>query len=390
MPNELKKLNLNYNPFEPAASGAPIKSEIWLPESWKIEIEKILDITHRGIGVKPMIITGEYGSGKTFILQWIHTKEFPGRRIKSFYFENPGVQFYSLANSLLRQIGRKEFSKSIWELAGIYVSGIQRSLFADGFESFLLNLRTSNKKSITISLKDALLKLEITDDEEIAMRLAEIVAETPLKPYFEYRDFIAGRRGSVVAEGEEAKYFKAILKILRVASGIDSVAFLIDEFEEISLEKRLTKKEAYGYLATLKRLINLSASENLWVILSMHPEAVSKTESLEPSLWERFTSKGKYQFNVPKLSIQDAEDLVHHRLKSSYIKIDDNQDNLFPFEKDAIKSLTPAIYSNPRRLIQACFFAISDFKSKTLPISAKYMKSIKEKLYPNPIRKENK
>ena len=84
-------------------------------------------------------------------------------------------------------------------------------------------------------LQGAILKAGICDDEEIAHRLARIVAETPTRPYFEYRDFVAGKRDTLVAEGEEAPYFGAIIRTLRLAGGIRAVVFLIDEFEEVIL-----------------------------------------------------------------------------------------------------------------------------------------------------------
>ena len=80
-------------------------------------MKNLLDAQQTGQGVKAIVVVGEYGTGKTCLLQWLHREVLPSRQIKSFYFDNPGVQFYDLANMLLRTIGRKEFAKFIWELA---------------------------------------------------------------------------------------------------------------------------------------------------------------------------------------------------------------------------------------------------------------------------------
>src|SRR5579884_3406101 len=302
--------------------------------------------------------------------------ELPERRIKPFYFDNPGVQFYSLANSLLRQIGRKDFAKSIWELASTHVGGYQRSLFSLGFEDFLRGSQDSRRYDQAVNvLQSAVLKAEITADEQIAHCLARIVTESGRKPYFEYRDFVAGR-GSLVAEGEEAPYFAAILKTLRLAGGITAVAFLIDEFEEVSLQKRLSRREAHDYLATLKRLINLTSGEDLWLFVAMTPDAVEKTRMLEPSLWERFTTQGKYQFNIPELNTTDAQDLVAERLKS--VRAVKERRRLFPFPDNFADHLTPATYSSPRRLIKFCFYAISSSDTTQLPFSAMYLKRVEQ------------
>ena len=112
-------------------------------------------------------------------------------------------------------------------------------------------------------LQEAIISADVTTNEQIAYCLARIVTETPKKPYFEYRDFIPRQSGNVVAEEEEAPYFSAILKTISKGMNAKAIVFLIDEFEEIGLQKRLTKRAAHDYLATLKRLINLAQSELL-------------------------------------------------------------------------------------------------------------------------------
>lgn len=324
MPQFLERLGLEFNPFEPSASGTPLSAEnLWLPKGWENRLRELLDLLTESVGVKALAIPGEYGSGKTYVLQWLYREELPERRIRPFYFDNPGVQFYDLAESLLRQIGRKDFAKSLWELASVHVDDpFQRNLFSRGYEEYISGYRQSSRtqqrdviNAATYRLQEALLKVDVTSDDEIAYRLARIVAETPTKPYFEYRDFVAGTRETLVAEKEEAPYFTAILKTLRLAEGANAVAFLVDEFEEISLQKRLTRRAAHDYLATLKRLINLGQEEDFWVFVAMTPDSVERSRELEPALWDRFTGDGRYQFEIPALSAGEAVELVRRRLK---------------------------------------------------------------------------
>ena len=136
MSTMLQKLGLEFNPFEPAGSGAPIGSDHVFADEFATRMRRLLDQHQTGHGVKAIMVVGEYGTGKTCLLQWLHRDLFPKRRIKSFYFDNPGVQFYDLANALLRSIGRKDFAKFIWELAGPRISDpYQRSLFQRGCRS---------------------------------------------------------------------------------------------------------------------------------------------------------------------------------------------------------------------------------------------------------------
>ena len=130
MTSNLSRLRLRFNPFEPAPTGLPLSGGLSPPRELAERTTTVLDAQASGQGVKAILVVGEYGSGKTCLLQWLHTEIFPSRQIKSFYFDNPGVQFYDLANALLRTLGRKDFAKSIWEIAGAHVDqSYERDLF---------------------------------------------------------------------------------------------------------------------------------------------------------------------------------------------------------------------------------------------------------------------
>lgn len=177
MSNILQKFRLHSNPFEPAATGMPLSGDLSLPETWKTDVQHLLDIHQTGEGVKAIVINGEYGSGKTCLLQWLHRDILPKRQIRSFYFDNPGVQFYDLANMLLRTIGRKDFAKFIWELAGSYVTvPYPRSLFQEGFEEYLSDAFRPHRTQpdMTSPLQKAILNAQVTTDEQIAHCLARM------------------------------------------------------------------------------------------------------------------------------------------------------------------------------------------------------------------------
>ena len=136
----------------------------------------------------------------------------------------------------------------------------------------------------------------VTDDEEIAHCLARIVAETPLKPNFEYRDFIPRGTGTLVAERHEPRYFEALLKVLSTGSETRGVAFLLDEFEEIGLNDTTRRRTAHHYVVTLKRLIDLTTHglPELWVVIAMTPEAYRQTAIDVPAFSERMASAGAH------------------------------------------------------------------------------------------------
>ena len=386
MPDVLRKLDLKFNPFEPSASGPPIGITHSPPTELADQIGNLLNTHQTARGAKVIVIIGQYGTGKTCLLRWLYDRILPGRRVRPFYFDNPGVHFYDLANTLLRTIGRKNFARFIWEFAGPHVSTpYQRNLFRRSFEEYLSaesRPRRGHQQEVAGPLQNAIVDAGVTSDEQIAYCLARIVADAVRKPYFEYRDFLPGQSGSLVAEGEEAPYFGAILRTLARGSGADAVAFLIDEFEEIGLQKRLTKRAAHDYLATLKRLINLSRNEDnhFWLFLSMTPDAYETTRELEPALVERFTGQDSL-VRVPPLQPDDVVALIQSRLDAA--RPDESTDRigrLFPFSEEI--SFSRNTRSNPRRLVKACFAAISHAKETTrLPFSNAYLRDVEGKLF---------
>ena len=385
MPDILQKFRLHSNPFEPAATGMPLSGTLSLPSTLETDVRRLLEFHQTGEGVKAIVIVGEYGTGKTCLLQWLHTDVLPGRQVRSFYFDNPGVQFYDLANTLLRAIGRKDFAKFIWELAGSYITGsYQRALFQEGFEEYLFDAFRSRrqKQDMTGPLQEAILRAKVTTDEEIAHCLARIVTDIVKKPYFEYRDFVPHQKGSVVPEGEEAPYFRAILKTISRGTGARAIAFLIDEFEEIGLQKRLTKRAAHGYLTTLKRLINLSQSDQIdfWIVLSMTPDAYETTKELEPSLAERISDR---TLHIKPLTHEEAFILMKSRIAAARSgETDGSIGELFPFPDNV--PFHPRTYSNPRRLIKVCFRAIGQADANVqLPFTEDYLHKVEEELFPS-------
>lgn len=383
MSNTLQKLGLEFNPFEPAATGAPLSGKLAPPSALANQVQQVLDLHQSGHGVKAIVIVGEYGAGKSCLLRWLHDDIFPERQIKSFYFDNPGVQFYDLANALLRTIGRKDFAKFIWELAGSYVSEpYQRSLLhPGGYEEYLsVPHRSRREHDVTTPLQDAIKAADVTADDQIANCLARVVTDSKKKPYFEYRDFVPRQSGSLVAEGEEAPYFGAILRTITRGYGASGIAFLIDEFEEIGLQKRLTKRAAHDYLATLKRLVNLTESEenDFWLVLSMTPDAYDTTCELEPALSQRFSQV----LRVEPLTVDDAIALMSSRLEEARHKQSNIRTGiLFPFPDDI--GFRRDTYSNPRRLVQACFRATAHANDRTdLPFSEEYLREVENARFP--------
>jgi len=383
-------------PFPPAASGIDIERNLYIPLKWKEKIGEYYEILHHGKGAKAFPIVGEYGSGKTVLLKGYLKDFFESKRIKTIYFENPGVKFYDLANTLMRSLGRYEFSKALWERCKEYLAKRgQTTLFPMSFSHMLSSLRTREDRERKINeLKDVIQhNLNLTDDEEVAYKLALMVVETASKPYFSYRDFVAGR-SSYVPEREESKYFNAVIKAIIEIYGVEGVAFLIDEFEEIAFPKRMTRKQTYEYLATLRSLIEISESENLWIVTAMTLEAADATRDMNPALWERFTHQEKETIlRLEPLTIEESKELMKWWLNIARDGDDlkGHRDSLFPFPEDIGNILEDPNVRLPRSLVRIGFFTLARAVEEKVeaPIPIGFIKNIVDELYPKSGGAEN-
>ena len=381
---------LSRNPFPPAASGIDVERDLYIPPKWKGKIEEYYETLHHGEGAKAFPIVGDYGSGKTVLLKGYLKDFFENKRVKTIYFENPGVKFYDLANTLMRSLGRYEFSKALWERCKEYLAERgQKLLFPMSFSSMLATLKTrADRERKVRELSDVIKnQLNLTDDEEVAYKLGLMVVETTSKPYFSYRDFIAGTKGALVAEREESKYFKAIINAIIKIYGFEGVAFLIDEFEEIAFPKRMTHKQTYEYLATLRSLIEISEKENLWIISAMTMEAVEETRKMNIALWQRFTHQDRDTvLNLGPLTEDESKSLIKWWLNRARDEdeLKEYKNKLFPFPEDIEKVLKRPEVRLPRPLVRIGFFTLAESEEKKIkaPIPIDFIEGIINKLYP--------
>ena len=86
--------------------------------------------------------------------------------------------------------------------------------------------------------------------------------------------------------------------------------------------------------------------------------------------------------SIKPLSRQDAAALISSRLSAARsISAGRKNTGLYPFPNDII--FRPVTYSNPRRLVKTCFYAISDATAATpVPFPDSYLQGIEERYYP--------
>lgn len=383
-----EEYHLTRNPFPPAASGIELgRLDPYVPKEWQEKVEKYYSELETGSGAKAFPVIGEYGTGKTVFLNGYLKRFFEKKRILTIYFENPGTQFYDLLNELLRSIGRYEFSKAIWELSKEYMAQQkQRTLFEMEYSDYLSQLKKkSDKVEKTKELQDILKRINLTDDDEIAYRIATIVVDTSTKPYFEYKDFVAGRKDTLVAERQEDKYFKAILNAIKEIYNVNGIALLIDEFEDVAISKRMTRNASFEYLATLRKLIQISQDDNVWIVMAMTPQAAEITKSMNEALWERFTHNEKNTIILHPMELEEATDLYRWWLNLGRDdQQSEHQGTLHPFEENILDVLSedPKL-RNPRTLVKIGFFTLAKgIKDRiSAPISKEVMTGVIKEYY---------
>jgi len=393
----IEEYKLSRNPFPPAASGIDVEKDLYIPPKWEGKIEDYYKTLHQGKGAKAFPIVGDYGSGKTVLLKGYLKDFFESKRIKTIYFENPGVKFYDLANTLMRSLGRYEFSKALWERCKEYLAERgQKLLFPMSFSSMLATLKTrADRERKVRELSDVIKnQLNLTDDEEVAYKLGLMVVETTSKPYFSYRDFVVGTKG-LVAEREESKYFKAVINAIIKIYGVEGVAFLIDEFEEIAFPKRMSHKQTYEYLATLRSLIDISEKENLWIISAMTMEAVEETRKMNPALWQRFTHQDRNTvLNLGPLTEDESKSLIKWWLNRARDEdeLKEYKNKLFPFPEDIEKVLKRPEVRLPRPLVRIGFFILARAEKEKIesPIPIDFIEKIINEFYPPQTSEESK
>ena len=375
--NHLQRLGLTRNPFPPATTGTGFLADLSLPDRWESELRRRIHALAESEGERALVIEGGYGTGKTFILNWIQSEVLPKYRVKPYFFENPGVAFYDLANRLMRQVGRYEVAKALWEMLYPNDPVAHQQLFSFEFKQWLETLRTRQRRDQEIQkLSTALKDQGLATDDEIVNKLSRLIVETGERPYFEYRDFVPRSNRSLVAEQEEPVYFQALVKILGRIANADGIAFLLDEFEDVALPRRLTRSQSASYTNTLRRLLDVAHREDLWIILSTTPEGLTRTAELDESLVQRFG----HRYRIPELSQDEAYGIVAQRLRPARIH---TGQGIQPFSEDALDRLQETSRSNPRRLIKIMWHAIglAVERRESPPLSRELVKESETQLY---------
>ena len=394
MDKYFESIDLTQNPFPPAASGLGgiLMGKAYIPSILANKIDDFYErMSGNPNGVKIFPIIGEYGSGKTAVLNGYLRFFFEEKNIKVIYFDNPGVEFYDLADTLMRALGRYEFAKALWEMAKPHLEkkDYQPRLFSQSFDDYLSELKYFSEINSEIVKIQSVLKddLHLTDDDEVAAKLGKLIVETKKKTYFDAKDF-AIRGDSLAPVRQEARFFSAIVKAIIKIYNVTGVAFLIDEFEEIAISEIISRQKKYSYFTTLRRLVDFAELENLWIAVSMTNDAQAVFVKENPALWQRFSNNEQSTISlVPFEKGQIREWLIwwlnRYRIDGKNSK---HYNSIFPFQDDFEEPfMLDAKRRVPRILVKSFFNILAEAQQKSLAadgFTTKFVSETLNKIFP--------
>ena len=111
----------------------------------------------------------------------------------------------------------------------------------------------------------------------------------------------------------------------------------------------------------------------------MTPDSYKTTVEMDPALERLFSGR---VLSIHPLDKDEAGALIKSRIEAArHADARDQDIGLFPFPDDI--RFRPVTYSNPRRLVKTCFYAVADANDRTsLPFSDAYLEDIEERYYP--------
>jgi energy-coupling factor transporter ATP-binding protein EcfA2 len=363
----------------------------YLEASQQEEIEDFLFSTFNRGEFNGMLILGEYGSGKSHLLNYINEMintdkmgTFGGCAL-AFIIENPSVAPEDILLSLLRKIKlgtlqdlvflpirrklQEEYSDNAIPFLEDFTTFarqmklgestlVDRSwrpswysdLFLIGYREFCKRLEEENvqlKSKEFRRLASEVLMSEVTDNPIIVESLANLIFGDESKDARSWESFLVsslvGRRKQVV--GVEF-YLEAFLRLFEIM-GVLHVYLLVDELEDLRTQ-RLSKPAATEYLATLRRMIQHNYTRFSFVLASTR-DAWNDLQLWYPAIQDRFP-------RVIDLTggPEQAKSVVAEYLRKARDGEYPQDDIWFPFSEEAINRLIEIRGHILRHVITEC------------------------------------
>ncbi len=316
------RYQLKENPF-PLGGNYP---EAYLPYTYyddekEQKIRDFLVSTFLREEFNGLLVLGEYGSGKSHVLQYIkeviNGEPFFGRTAHCFLIQNPSVAPEDILLSMLREMKLsvvqdlifRHVADALQERYGTrmlnflrdftnfnpqlsldiveYNPPSYRDIFTLTFREFLKHLSDQNlklnQKQMQSFARDVLSQRLSIAAEVLINDLVQLIATDDTTRSWE--TFLASRLLSTKGSLGVEHYLQAFLELFK-ASGIRHVYLLVDEVEDLRTQ-RINVKATVEYLATLRKIIRHNYRMFSFV-LACTRDAWADLIKLYPAIQDRF------------------------------------------------------------------------------------------------------
>lgn len=398
------------NPFPP--SGIADATEENPPLTPEIA-EQVLDFilrSYKSGQSDSMIVSGEYGTGKTHTLRFIEhvvnsLMNKGDRRARAIYIERPRIEVHELNRTILRSLGHDTVRKYIWvAIHGVLLKEITSQ--SQNFKQLKRNLSTKTNKGPRQRVSADAPGLFATEDLPLSALIDTVFSTEALA---DYRTFLAALEGKgwdreivrpflvqclLQAVGDDATtelpqafvalllardeasfatwetivsisktkslsslraptFLQFLLHVMKL-NGIVYVYLLLDEFEEVPQGFLLSPRQRQDYLYTMREVFD-KVRRGLGVVMAIVPGALVSLNELAPP----FADRNPRKVDLPPIQIDEAVKVVQsyfdrERKNSDFKHI--RKGDLKPLNRELLSyvldNLPPSAPRTPRSLIQ--------------------------------------
>jgi hypothetical protein len=396
------------NPFPPSGIADATEENPPLRPKVEKEILDFIESSYRDRQFHFMIVTGDYGTGKThtlrFIEQVVNTYMNVGdQSARAAYVERPRLEANELNRTVLRRLGFDTVRKYIWfALREVLVQeilndsnefrGLRRSLTLpqtkpggalrgnrrlwneedvpipktfnevfsdeslDDYRTFLLTLERNgwNREAVRYYLVHCLVT---AIGEDISLDLADsfiaLLLARDEKSFSSWESLVSISKPKAGSSLQAPTFLQFLLRIME-RNGIAYVYLLLDEFEEVPQGNLLSPRQRQEYLYTLREVFD-KIPKGLAVVMAITPGALTALTEIATPLADR----NWRTIHLQPIELEDAVKLVRfyfdRERKGSSIK-GVKSGSIRPLDKTILgyilEHLPPNVQKTPRNLIQ--------------------------------------
>jgi hypothetical protein len=383
-PDIYHKFGLRFNPF-PAAGSSPEHPKI-IRGVRTTQLQRVLDYlvtTYNSATWVGLVITAEYGNGKTYVLKLIRDEVNgtfmegkPGQKAIAIYLENIGDNLFDLLSRLVDELSPRLVNaawsyvmdsldpQEVRKLATDITLNSTQKIAGASAESYLKSLELARyavqnsffDKNKLLNRITKILSTVLTVPE-FARCVATILVESDERLVSTSWRFVKGNKlyvrdiknlditKSRLQAEEIAKSILPGLVHLMRSAGFKIIYLIIDEIEDLIPLTPLKAKR--DYLGHIRQAID-QLQQNFTMVLGSTPGGWNDLEFSSPPLAERFG----IVIDLAPLSPSETVDLISGYLNT--VRIVGAADEIAPFDQESISAIWTHTKGSVRRILDVC------------------------------------